>query len=197
MSRSRYLINPEVSASISLNAAKVQHRPVSKIPNAKWNLHLGLKYSSLLFYANNEPIVKYCISRFYHSLVQVCYWMSTITGLRSRPLSVGVNYGYCASLKKVFVPQRQRGLWLMSPMREWQSLLHWLQVWQVGMTPGMHAFRLALFSLAVVRIFSSLDFNCLRRTLCHLLQSASASSQLSVLMSRAFMSHLKTSLKRS
>ena len=52
------------------------------------------------------------------------------------------------------------------------------------MTPGMHAFRLALFSLAVVRIFSSPDFNCLRRTLCHLLQSAAASSQLSVLISK-------------
>ena len=70
MSRRRYLINPEVSASISLDAAKVQHRLFSKITNAKWNLHPGLKYSSKLFYENNEPIVKYCISRFYHSLVQ-------------------------------------------------------------------------------------------------------------------------------
>ena len=74
--------------------------------------------------------------------------------------------------------------------------LHWLQVWQVGMTQGMRTFRLALFSLAVVRIFSSPDFICLRRALRHLLWSAAASSQLSVLISRAFMSRLQTSLKR-
>ena len=84
------------------------------------------------------------------------------------------------SLKKIFVPQRQRRLWLISSMREWHSLLHWLQVWQVGMTPEMGAFRLALFSLAVVRMFSSPDFNYLQRTLCHLLRSAAASSQLSL-----------------
>ena len=98
----------------------------------------------------------------------------------SGPSSVGVDYGYCVSLKMVFVPQRQWRLWLISPMREWQSLPHWLQVWQVGMTPGMRAFRLALFSLAVVRIFSSPDFNYLRRTLRHLLPSAAVSSQLSL-----------------
>ena len=98
----------------------------------------------------------------------------------SGPSSVGVDYGYCVSLKMVFVPQRQWRLWLISPMREWQSLPHWLQMWQVGMTPGMRAFLLALFSLAVVRIFSSPDFNYLRRTLRHLPLSAAASSQLSL-----------------
>ena len=95
----------------------------------------------------------------------------------SRPPSVGVDYGYCASLKKVFVPQRQRRLWLISPMRAGVTIAAalaagWLQVWQVGITPGMRAFRLALFSLAVVRIFSSPDFNYLRRTLRHLPLSA-------------------------
>ena len=98
----------------------------------------------------------------------------------SRPPSVGVDYGYCASLKMVFVPQRQRRLWLTSPMRQWQSLSHWPQVWQVGMTPGMRALRLALFTLAVIRIFSSPDFNYLRGTLRHLPLSAAASSQLSL-----------------
>ena len=111
--------------------------------------------------------------------------MGIVISSSSRPPSVGVDYGYCTSLKKVFVPQRQRRLWLMSPMRESRSLSHWLQVWQVGMNPGMLAFRLALFSLAVVRIFSSPDFNCLRRTLRNLLRS------------RVFMSRLQTSLKRS
>ena len=83
---------------------------------------------------------------------------------------------------------------MMSPMRERQSRPHFLQVWLVGVAVAMHAFRLALFSSAEVWIFSSPDFSCLCRTQRHLLPSAAASSQLSVLMSRAFMSRLQTSL---
>ena len=52
----------------------------------------------------------------------------------SRPPSVSVDYGYCASLKKVFVPRWLSHLWLISPLWEWESLPHWLHVWQVLMT---------------------------------------------------------------
>lgn len=44
--------------------------------------------------------------------------------------------------------------------------------------------------LAVVSILSSPGFSCLQRRLCHLLQSAAASSQLSMLMLRTFMFHV-------
>ena len=109
---------------------------------------------------------------------------------------------------------------------------HWLQVCLVGVSPGVRIFRLLLFSSAVVRGFSSLNFSCLRRTQGQLLRSAAVfpalyidvesfhvaltyvfvaelgaartqgqllrsaavSSQLSILMLRAFMSRLHTSL---
>ena len=112
----------------------------------------------------------------------------------SRPPSVVVDYGFCAGLEQVILPQGQRRLWLMGPMREWQSRPHFVQVWLVGVAVAMRVFRLTLFSLAEVWIFSSPDFSCLRRTQRHLLRSAAASSQLSVLMFRAFMSRLQTSL---
>ena len=90
----------------------------------------------------------------------------------SRPLSVGVDYGYYASLKKVPLPRWQRQLWLMSPMQEWQSLPHWLDEWQVVMSGSLF--------IGCGQIFSSLDLNCLRTTLRHLLQSSAAYSQLSI-----------------
>ena len=105
----------------------------------------------------------------------------------SRPPSVGFDYGYCTSLKKVFVPQRQGRLWLMSPMREWQSLPHWLQVWQVGMNPGMLAFRVALFFFSGLQLLAedtalslqtSLKRSCGRPTV--LLSEASSSLRMSL-----------------
>ena len=40
----------------------------------------------------------------------------------------------------------QRWLWLVSPILNWQSLPHQVQVWVVaGLSPHERAFRLALF----------------------------------------------------
>ena len=65
--RRRYLINPVISASISLDATKVQQRPDSKIPRFLMLTGIHILVYNIpywKFYANKEPIVKYCIFRF-------------------------------------------------------------------------------------------------------------------------------------
>ena len=54
------------------------------------------------------------------------------------------NYGH--ALWEVLSALAQPRGWLVRPIREWQSLAHWLQVWsEAGLSPWLRAFLLCLF----------------------------------------------------
>ena len=86
----------------------------------------------------------------------------------------------------VVLRSKQCRLWLTRPMREWQSLPHEEQMpIDAAELVVVFSFRLALFAMASLVIFSSPSFSCLRMRQRQLLRSPAMSSQLSGSISKS------------
>ena len=116
----------------------------------------------------------------------------TLVGLLRSKSTMGTVPYHC---QFVVLRSKQCRLWLMRPMREWQSLPHEEQMYvDAARSVVVFSFLLVLLSMASLVIFSSPSFSCLWRRQRQLLRSAAMSSQLSGSISKAFISRLHTSL---